>query len=607
MTNLEYALVAEGLRVETPGGDPIVADVSLRLGRGEVMGLVGESGSGKSTTALALMGHASGGGRIASGSVRMAGENLLSLPTRELRRVRGHLVSYVPQNPAAALNPAMRVGTLIREVLNERCGGESGAKGWKSRALEALARAGLQEDGSFLRCYPHQLSGGQQQRVVIAAALASNPEVLVLDEPTTALDVITQAAVLGEIKHRVRESGTTVVYLSHDLGVVGSLADRITVLYAGSVVEEGPVTEVLEFPRHPYTRALLAAFPRPNSSIRPASIVGTAPGVGERPTGCTFVSRCGFRSATCEHWPELEPINSGSHAVRCWEKHRTADLPRPEGDAATDGQPQKGGRVLRVESLRAGYTVAGKTVETLGGIDLDLASRECLAVVGESGSGKSTLARCIVGLHPPSEGGVTLGGAPLARTARERSTEQLGRTQLVFQDPSGSLSPLKKVGVQVARPAEILRGMGRHEAEGEARRLLEAVRLPWRFADRLPCELSGGERQRAAIARALAAGPEVMVCDEITSSLDVSVQAVVLDLLGELRTSFGLGLIFITHDLSVVAGVADRVAVMEDGEIVEADTSAEVLRSPKSTAARTLLAASKTSRSQENEPEGRKK
>lgn len=610
MTGSEYALVAEGLRVETPDGDPIVADVSLRLGWGEVMALVGESGSGKTTTALALMGHASGGGRIFSGSVWVAGKDLLSLPERELRRVRGSLVSYVPQNPSASLNPAMRVGTLIREVLNNQPGGDSGAKGWKGRASEALARAGLPDDERFLRRYPHQLSGGQQQRVAIAAALTSDPEVLILDEPTTALDVVTQAAVLGEIEDRVRERGTAVVYLSHDLGVVGSLADRISVLYAGSVVEEGTVSEVVESSRHPYTRALIAAAPGLDRLEPPVPIGGSAPGIGERPMGCAFAPRCDFQVVRCDEFPGLEGVEADSrpsHRVRCWEKHRTAGMPPPEGEAAKNGREAERGDALRVEALRASHTSDGKTVETLRGVDLDLASGECLAVVGESGSGKSTLARCVVGLHPPSAGRVMLGGVPLAPRARRRSAEQLRRTQLVFQDPSSSLSPLKAVGTQIARPAELLRGMGRHEAEGEARRLLEAVRLPGRLADRLPRELSGGERQRVAIARALAAGPDVLVCDEITSSLDVSVQAAILEILGELRASFGLGLIFITHDLGVVAGVADRVTVMEDGEIVEEGTSSEVLRHPKSTAARTLLAASKTRRSQKKEPEGRKK
>lgn len=603
MTRAEYALAAEGIRVETAGGDPIVDNVSLRLGRGEVMGLVGESGSGKTTVALALMGHAPGGGRIVSGSVRVADEEILGLSDPELRKVRGRLVSYMPQNPAAALNPAMRIGTLIGEVLESR----PGAKGRKDLAVEALARAGLPANYAYLRRYPHQLSGGQQQGVAIAAALASEPEALVLDEPTTALDVVTQAAVLGEIEHRVRESGTAVVYLSHDLGVVGSMADRITVLYAGSVVEEGPATEVLESPRHPYTRALLAAAPGPNRSRRPVSIAGTAPGVGERPTGCAFAPRCDFRTATCERRPELEQIKAGSHSVRCWERHRTAGLPSPEGIAASGGRRETGGNALRLEALRAGHTTAGKTAETLRGVDLDLASGECLALVGESGSGKSTLARCVAGLHPPSAGRILLGGDPLPPRAQDRSAQQLGRAQLVFQDPSSSLSPLKAVGTQVARPAELLRGMGRREAEGEARRLLEAVRLSGRFSDRLPRELSGGERQRVAIARALAPGPDVLVCDEVTSSLDVSVQAGILELLGELRAFFGLGLIFITHDLGVVAGVADRVAVMDDGEIVEEGSTDEILRRPKSPAARNLLAASKTRRSHENEPERRRR
>jgi peptide/nickel transport system ATP-binding protein len=507
-------LHAEGLTVELPGGRAAVDGVSIAVGPGEILGLVGESGSGKTTLALALLGYARPGCRIVTGSVDVAGMRLTGLSETEARSRRGRVVSYVPQDPAAALNPSLRVGDAVGDVAEEHGGGSG-----RGRVLEALGRVHLPADAAFARRYPHELSGGQQQRVTIATALVCEPAAVVMDEPTTGLDVVTQARILEEVERLRSERGIAVVYVSHDLAVVASIADRVAVMYEGRIVEEGDATQVITRPRHEYTQRLVASIPQ---------------------------------------LVERRPVRS-----------------------------EAGTEILTVDRLGAAH---GR-VPVVDDVSFELERGACLAIVGESGSGKTTIARCVAGLHAPSRGAIRLDGEQLAARARSRTRQQRRRLQIVFQNPYDSLNPRRRIRNEIARPARLLRDISAADADAEVRRLLERVRLPSRLADRFPGELSGGERQRVAIARALAAGPELLVCDEITSALDVSVQAAVLELLQELRADLGLSLLFISHDLAVVGTIADDVLVLESGRVRERGSTAQVLSSPQDDYTRRLLEA----------------
>ena len=509
---MSAVLHADGLTVEVPGGRAVVDGVSIAVGPGEILGLVGESGSGKTTLALALLGYARPGCRIVAGSVEVAGVRLTGVDEADARSRRGRVVSYVPQDPASALNPSLRVGDAVGDVAREHCG--------RGGVLQALGRVHLPADAAFARRYPHELSGGQQQRVTIATALVCEPAAVVMDEPTTGLDVVTQARILEEVERLRSERGIAVVYVSHDLAVVASIADRVAVMYEGRIVEEGDATQVITRPQHEYTRRLVASIPQ---------LV-----------------------------------------------ERRRDVRRTGGAA-----------ILSVEGLHAAH---GR-VPVVDDVSFELTRGECLAIVGESGSGKTTIARCVAGLHQPSAGAIRLDGEQLAPRARSRTREQRRRLQIVFQNPYDSLNPRRRIRDEIARPARLLRGISAADAEADVARLLERVRLSTRLADRFPGELSGGERQRVAIARALAAGPELLVCDEITSALDVSVQATVLELLQELRAELGLSLLFISHDLAVVGTVADDVLVLESGCVRETGPTSKVLSSPQDDYTRRLLEA----------------
>ena len=581
----EPILRVEGLRVELESGEPVVEDVSLGLRRGEVLGLVGESGSGKTTTALALLGFARRGTRLHAGAVEVDGQALVGRDERIVRALRGRVVSYVAQDPGVALNPSLRVEDLIGDVL--RAHGDARAE---EVVVAALGSVHLPADRGFRRRYPHQLSGGQQQRVAIATALACEPKVVVLDEPTTGLDVVTQARILEEIDRLRRERQVAVVYVSHDLAVVASLADRIAVMYAGRIVEEGPAATLLARPRHPYTRGLLASVPDLGQPRAIQSIPGVAVGVGERPEGCAFAPRCLQRSdeRALHEMPLLAEVGEG-HRVRCFEWARTPPLAVPK--LATPPAVERDTPLLLVEGLRAEHGGRLDTVVAARDVSFAVAVGECLALVGESGSGKTTIARCVAGLHPPAAGRVLLDGVPLPARAARRSREARRRIQIVFQNPNDSLNPRHRVGDAIARPAQVLRDLSGRDARAEVARLLERVRMPARLADRYPGELSGGERQRVAIARALAAEPDLIVCDEVTSALDVSVQAAVLELLAELRAELRLALLFITHDLGVVASVADRMLVLENGVVCDGGPVGTLLREPEHEYTRRLVAA----------------
>ncbi len=581
----EPVLRVDGLRVGVEHGPVIVEEAAFTVRPGEVLGLVGESGSGKTTVAQALLGYTKPGLAIVSGSVNVAGQDIVGTDEKRLRGMRGRLISYVPQDPATSLNPSLRIGDQVREMLKahdqDACPDE--------RVQEILERVQLPGDSSFQRRFPHQLSGGQQQRLAIAVAVACEPPVIVLDEPTTGLDVVTQARILEEIARLQREISIALVYVSHDLAVVASIASRIAVMYAGRIVEDGPCEPVVTGPRHPYTLGLISSVPDHVVPRRLVGIPGVAVGVGNRPRGCAFAPRCSQAVPACEESiPDLVRIEEG-HLVRCIRWQRT---PVPQVDPRQEITRQLAAApLLTVSELRAEYRTRSGPVVAAEGVSLTVAPGECVALVGESGSGKTTIARCIVCLHQPTAGQITLEGKDLPGLARRRSQDERRSIQIVFQNPYDSLNPRRSVEDAVSWPARSLRGLSEREANAEVAALLERVRLPERMARRFPGELSGGERQRVAIARALAAGPSLLVCDEVTSALDVSVQAAVLDLLADLRRKLDLAVLFITHDLGVVASIADRVLVLEKGLVCEQGTVGAILTAPQSDYTKRLVAA----------------
>jgi peptide/nickel transport system ATP-binding protein len=496
------------------------------------------------------------------------------------------MVSYVPQNPGTSLNPALRVNGLLGDMLRVH----APERRREPTILSALRRVELPPQREFSRRFPHQLSGGQQQRVAIASALICGPAAVVMDEPTTGLDVVTQARILEEVDRLRLESGLGVVYVTHDLAVVANIADQIAVMYAGRIVESGSAGEILNRPRHPYTHGLMSSIPDHVIPRRLRGIPGMAVGVRERPSGCAFAPRCPQRIHRCDLEPPAITAIAAHHSVRCFEWRATGVLEAPAPRLDRAERPQRP-PLIRVEQLYAAHGTRHQAVAAASDVSFDLGAGDCLALVGESGSGKTTIARCIVGLHQPSGGRILLDDVPLAAKARTRTVEARRRIQLIFQNPADSLNPRQRIGDEIARPARVLRGFSRVRARDEATSLLERVRLPAQFARRFPSELSGGELQRVAIARALAADPDVLICDEITSALDVSVQAAVLDLLVDLRQELGLAILFISHDLGVVASIADRILVLERGETREQGWTREVLSHPTEIYTRLLLEA----------------
>jgi peptide/nickel transport system ATP-binding protein len=587
-------LDVRGLQISSGRRGPaVVSGISFAVRPGAVLGLVGESGSGKTTVALALLGHTRRGLSVTGGEIRLDGTDLLRLKPARLRALRGAVVSYVPQDPAAALNPALRVGYQLREVLRVHPGSSADPD---ARVREVLREASLDAAGDLLRRYPHQLSGGQQQRIGLAMAFACRPALIVLDEPTTGLDVSTQRRVLDTIRQLCRGYGVAAVYVSHDLAVVSELADEVAVMYAGRIVETGPAGALFGGPRHPYTRGLLAAVPEPGRDRPLAGIPGQQPPPGRRGPGCAFATRCELVLEQCrQHEPELIPLSgaphpaanrNSPHAVRCWRAAEVTagqpDGPRPRAAAAGPGPAA----LLSVRGVAARY----HGVPALSGIDLDLPARGCVAVVGESGSGKTTLARCITGLQQDWTGEVTLRGVPLARAARHRPKQVLQQIQYVFQNPYTSLNPRKTVGQIVAEPVQRFLGLTRGEQADRVAQVLGDVALGGSFLARYPDQLSGGERQRVAIARALAAEPDVLICDEVTSALDVSVQAVIVELLRAATAQRQLAMIFITHNLALVRNVAQTAVVLRQGQIVEAGPAGQILAEPVSGYTAQLLA-----------------
>jgi peptide/nickel transport system ATP-binding protein len=510
---------------------PVVRDVSLEVEAGQTLALVGESGSGKSTIAGTLLGHLRHGSRQTAGRVRVADQDVFSLSGKQLRELRGGTAAMVAQNAGSALTPSMRIGRQLEEALRGQ-GLDGGAR--RRRAVELLEQVRLPEPGRLVKRYPHQLSGGQQQRVVIAMAMAARPKVLVLDEPTTGLDVITQRGILDLLSTLAGELSLATVLVSHDLGVVAAMADHVHVLRDGRTVESAPARRLFAEPSEPYTRQLLASVPR--------------------------ISDGGL-------------VEIGADGKR---------HPRPRGDVP-DAEP-----VVDLDQVRVGYD--GRTV--VSDVSLQLRRGEVLALVGESGSGKSTLAASLAGLRTPSSGRLRyLGEASgdLRAPAGKRPRDLRRKVQLVFQNADTALNPRRSVRDSVRRPLSLFGIVPRAERAERTAELIESVQLDAALAERLPAQLSGGQRQRIGIARALAGAPEVIIADEITTALDVSVQAQVLNLLDDLRREHRLACLFISHDLAVVRGMADRVVVLHEGKVVEQGSTEAVFAGPNHPYTRELL------------------
>jgi peptide/nickel transport system ATP-binding protein len=579
------AVEVRDLRVELTSGVDVVDEIRIEIQAGEVLGLVGESGCGKTTIGMALLGHCRSGGRVAGGAVLVDGRDIAELGGTDLRRMRGGTVSYIPQDPGTSLNPALRIGTQLIEILEAHAAGSS-AEERAERARQALGEVALPSDDTFLHRYPHQLSGGQQQRVAIAMAFANRPKVIVCDEPTTGLDVTTQARVLETVRELCRSYKVAALYVSHDLAVVAELADRVAVMYGGRIVESGPGERIFSTPRHPYTQRLLLAVPDIAGKRNVIGIPGHAALPGSRPDGCFFHPRCQFAREDCRAtFPPVTDLGAGQR-VRCYHVAEAMRASPPEGVGHADRTGLGADVVLAMSDLNARYGAR----ETLFDINLQVHRDECVALVGESGSGKTTLARCVAGLHKDWTGELRLGDTALAESARQRPGQVRKDIQYVFQNPYASLNPRRTIGQTIARQIQLFFPTQRKDMGPRVAECLERVALSDAAANRFPDQLSGGERQRVAIARALAAEPKLLVCDEVTSALDVSVQAAIIELLEKLRAEMGLSLLFITHDLALIRTIADRVAVMSDGRIVEQGPLERIFTSPDADYTRKLLA-----------------
>lgn len=584
---------------------PTVRNVSFSINRGEALALVGESGSGKSTIALAILGLLGTEAVVTGGRILYAGQDLTRLSQSALAELRGNRMSIVFQDPFGSLNPGMTIGKQVAEPLIRHCG--LSRQEAMERTIAALAEVGLPRPAELVLAYPHQLSGGMQQRVLIAAALICEPELIILDEPTTALDVTIEAQILDLLGTLRRRRNLAMLFISHNLGVVNRICDRTCVLYAGEVLEEGPTALTLRRPRHPYTQGLIGAIPRLASqrAARLQPIPGHLPQPGDLLPGCVFQPRCPHALEQCRAEAQtLRPLEDGQ--VRCW---RAGTLPRStesqDAAPATSKATQPGCNLVEARNLRKTY-VLGRTVKFGGprllrvehkelnavdGISLSISAGEVLGLVGESGSGKSTLGRCLVRLIDASAGRIDFEGQDVTHARGESLHKFRADVQIVFQNPASSLNPRRTIGATIGRSLDLLGNVSPKERQSRIGSLLESVGLPAHFSHRYPHQLSGGERQRVSIARALASDPKFIICDEPVSALDVSVQATVLNLLADLRDKLGLAYLFISHDLSAVAHIADRIAVMYAGVICEEGPTGAVLSKPNHPYTEALLSA----------------
>ncbi|MGW0660848.1 ABC transporter ATP-binding protein [Streptodolium elevatio] len=591
-----------------------VRGVDFDLARGETLAIVGESGSGKSTTALALTRMLPATGRISAGAVLLDGPDgagpvggapfdLATAPEAELRRVRGARIGMIFQDPMTSLNPLLTVGRHLDEAM--RAHGLGDRKARTARAVELLDVVGIPDAARRMRDHPHQFSGGMRQRVMIALALTNEPDILLADEPTTALDPTVQAQILDLLERLARDLGTATVLITHNMGVVARSSARVMVLYGGRVVEHGRTEDVLTSPHHPYTAGLLRAVPRLDAPYgqRLEGIPGTPPDLASPPDGCAFADRCPLATDRCRTEQPPPRVVADGRTVACWVSEgplplgpvlaapptaRPRDAVRTEvgAEGAADREP-----ILSIRSLGKVFRSRRNRVVALDDVSLDLARGETLGVVGESGSGKSTLVRTVVGVHPATSGRVLFEGRDVTHPGRGDLRELRRHVQMVFQDPYASLNPRMTVGAIIADPL-VSQGIGtpaeRRRRVGE---LLERVGLDASFADRYPRDFSGGQRQRIGIARALAPEPTVLICDEPVSALDVSVQAQVVNLLADLQADLGLSMIFIAHDLAVVRQISHRIAVMRAGRVVETGPAEQLCADPQHPYTQALLAA----------------
>jgi peptide/nickel transport system ATP-binding protein len=567
----------------------VLHGVDFTIGRGEVFGLVGESGCGKSTVGLQLLGYRHPRMRAEGGQVLFRDVDLLALRRRDLDRLRGDRIGFVPQNPTTALNPGIRVGRQVAEtlLLHKRASGEAKAM---DRAAELFELVGLPEPRNLLSRYPHQLSGGQQQRVCIAMATACDPDLVVLDEPTTGLDVTTQEQIIALLVDLRARLGTAMLYVTHDLGLLAQIVDRVGVMYAGSIVETAPAGELFGAPRHPYTKGLIASVPRIEdpAGSRAMPLTGSLRRK-DLPPGCPFAPRCSFDEPSCwERRQVLEEVRP-DHQVACqrWKVIGGTDFP---AEAIPSPQPTRGKEtILSLDGLTLAY---GRGSGILGRIlpenpfvavhdlSISIGKGETFALVGESGSGKSTVARGISGLLAPASGQIRFNGAPLPGSLKDRTADERRRIQYIFQNPDASLNPRTSVRRILARPLEMFRSGARKEIARRVEQALGSVQLDAGYGARYPDQLSGGERQRVAIARALVAEPDLLLCDEILSALDVSVQANIVELLRRLKAERSISMLFISHDLAVVRSIADTIAVLYHGQLMELGTNDSVFAPP---------------------------
>ena len=584
---------------------PAVMDFSVTVQPGEAVGLVGESGCGKSTVALGVMQDLGVNGKIVGGSITYKGRDLGAMSQDELRQIRGKEIAMIYQEPMASLNPAMKIGRQLVEVpmIHE---GLSESDAW-ARALEVVGDVKLPDPERIMKSYPHQLSGGQQQRIVIAMALMSKPSLLILDEPTTALDVTVEAAVVDLVKDLGRKYGTSMLFISHNLGLVLETCDRICVMYSGEAVERGDIETVFNKMRHPYTQALFRSIPLPGAdkTERPLkAIPGNFPLPHERPPGCNFGPRCDyFRAGVCDQGHiYMEDVDAaGTHETRCL-RWREIDWDKPLIPEEHREKPEAGRVVLKSEDLKKYYEVAAnalfgggekRVVKANETLSFEARESETLAIVGESGCGKSTFAKVLMGLETATDGTITLDNNSIEHIPiQERDTQTIADIQMVFQNPFDTLNPSMTVGRQIIRALEVF-DYGETEADRRDKmlELLDLVKLPREFADRMPRQLSGGQKQRVGIARAFAGGARVVVADEPVSALDVSVQAAVTDLLMEIQREQKTTLLFIAHDLSIVRYLSDRVMVMYLGHVVEIGTTEQVFAPPYHPYTEALLSA----------------
>ena len=580
----------------------ILRNVTTNIKKGETVGIVGESGSGKSTLALAMMGYVKHGLFTMSGECLFNSLNLLDLSNNELEKIRGRKIAMIPQNAGQSLTPNLKIGYQIEEALKLHTNLNENER--KDRISELLNNVRLPSPDVMALRYPHELSGGQQQRVAVAMALAGNPELLLLDEPTTGLDVTTQAHVLELLKDITKDTGTSMVYVSHDLGAIAQVCDRVIVMYAGEIVLEGPVRKILKEPIHPYTNGLLKSIPKLSLEGLPESMPGAQPQPGHIGEGCSFYDRCNISDEKCKiKTPDLEFLSEIDTSVRCF-NYKKVNINQNKNIQIKnlDEKNVENNEILGLSDVSISYAkqsfldqLFNKLTDsnpTVKDINININKGETIALVGESGSGKSTILKSIAGLLKTKDGNINFAqNRKLSEDLKNRSSDDLRAIQLIFQNPDESLNPNHTVEQILSQPLKLYFGLKGDELKKNIIELLEKVRLGEFYLTRYPRQLSGGEKQRIAVARAFAAKPDIILCDEVTSALDVSVQAAVLDLLKKLKDDFGTTYIFVSHDLAVVKAISDRVAVLYQGRLCEIGPSKNVYKFPSHPYTEVLLGA----------------